>query len=131
MIYRQSIIWKKPVSKGWSSPPYTINVSACYMRENIEVKLVGTRAFPRYVLVHKKNEYYIGPKEGWGPFHEALLFANLKRATTESLFLRDLAKLDRERRESERQRHERERRENEWRRLSGEEESEDDEDDTE
>jgi hypothetical protein len=96
------------------------------MREKIELKLVGTREFPRYVLIHE-NEFYLGPNDRWGLFHEALLFANLKRATTESLFLMDLAKLDKERKESERQRHERERLENEWRRLSGEEENEDDE----
>lgn len=96
------------------------------MREKIELKLVGTHDFPRYVLIHE-NEFYLGPNDRWGLFHEALLFANLKRATTESLFLMDLAKLDKERKESERQRHERERLENEWRRLSGEEENEDDE----
>jgi hypothetical protein len=75
------------------------------MRENISVKLVGTHEFPRYVLVHEnENEFYLGPNDQWGLFKDAILFANLKRATTESLFLRDLAKLDRERRESERRR---------------------------
>jgi hypothetical protein len=104
------------------------SIGACYMpmRENISVKLVGPREFPRYVLIHEnENEFYLGPNDRWGLFHEALLFANLKKATTESLFLRDLAKLDRERLESEQKRHERELRENEWRRLS----EEDDEDD--
>jgi hypothetical protein len=92
------------------------------MPENISVKLVGTRDFPRYVLVHE-NEYYIGPKDDWGLFQDARIYASLKRVTTESLFLRDLAKLDRERIESEQKRHE----ENEWRRLSAEEDNEDDE----
>jgi hypothetical protein len=99
------------------------------MRENITVKLVGPRDFPRYVLVHEDEYYYgpEGPEEGWGMFHEALWYASLKRATTQSLFLMDLAKLERERVESEQKRHERERRENEWRRLSGEDDNEDDE----
>ena len=97
------------------------------MRENISVKLIGPREFPRYVLVHE-DEFYLGPNDRWGLFDEApLMYASLKRATTESLFLRDLAKLDKERKESEQQRHERERLENQWRRLSENENDEDDE----
>ena len=93
------------------------SIGACYMpmRENISVKLVGPREFPRYVLINHEDKFYRGPHEGYGMFHEALWYASLKRATTQSLLLRDLAKLDRERRESER------------RRMSGEEENTDDE----
>jgi hypothetical protein len=98
------------------------SIGACSMREKIELKLVGPQEFPRYVLIFGE-EYYYGPNDRWGLFlHEALLFANLKKATTESLFLRDLAQLDRERLESEQKRHE----ENEWRRMSEEEENEND-----
>ncbi len=84
------------------------------MRENISVRLVGPRQFPRYVLV-ADDEFYRGPDEGWGRFHEAMWYASLKRASSQSRLLIALAELDEERRESE------------WRRLNGEEENEDDE----
>ena len=87
------------------------------MHENISVKLVGPRQFPRYVLV-ADGEYYRGPDEGWGAFHEALWYVSLRRATSQSQFLIALAEFDEERRASE------------WRRMNGldgeEEESEDD-----
>ena len=75
--------------------------------EYFSVKLVGTRDFPRYVLVHE-DEYYIGFTAGWGPLCEALIYTSLKRVTTELRLL------------------ERERLNSEWRRMSEEEEHEDD-----
>jgi hypothetical protein len=74
--------------------------------ENISVKLVGTREFPRYVLVNK-DQYYIGFTAGWGLLCDALIYTSLKRVTTELLLL------------------ERERLNGEWR-MSEEEENEDD-----
>jgi hypothetical protein len=74
--------------------------------KNISVMLVGTRNFPRYVLVHE-DEYYIGFTAGWGLLCEALIYTSLKRVTTELLLL------ERERLNSER-------------RMSEEEENEDD-----
>jgi len=74
--------------------------------ENISIKLVGTLEFPRYVLAHDED-YYIGFNAGWGPLSEALIYTNLKRITTELLLL-----------EGARLR-------NEWRRMSKEEDNED------
>jgi len=76
--------------------------------EYFAVQMVGTRDFPRYVLVHNKDKYYIGFNAGWGPRSKALTYTNLKKITTELLLL------------------ERERLNAEWRRMSEEEENEDD-----
>jgi hypothetical protein len=76
--------------------------------ENISVQLVGTRDFPRYVLVHNKDNYYVGFNAGWGPLSEALIYTSLKRITTELLLL------------------ERERLNSEWRRMNDAEKNEDD-----
>jgi hypothetical protein len=95
-----------------SEPNESIGAYSMPIPEYFAVQLVGTRDFPRYVLVHNKDKYYIGFNAGWGPLCKALIYASLKKITTELLLL------------------ERERLNAEWLRMSEEEEDENNEDDT-